>query len=293
MDDNTVSADLHMHTPASDGTIGVEKRAELAAERGLGAIAITDHDTITDSLTARSERIKGVEVITGVEVRADLFDTKAEILGYYVDPTNDRLQSVLERARRFRDQRNQAMVERLSAETGLDLSYERLESSVDGNLGRPHLAQRLVEGGVVDSIDEAFDEYLAEGESAFVPMKRLDHARVIETIHVAGGVTSLAHPGRIRADSDTVREMLRSLVDAGLDGIEVWYPYGVERSEDYAEITVEDTSALASEFGLLKTGGSDCHGPDTGKFRLGETGIPSVSFESLVERTDRYANPPK
>lgn len=284
MEQDMIVGDLHMHTPASDGTIGIEKRATLAGEHGLDAIAITDHDVMDDQLTAPLEQVEGVEVIAGVEVRADLFETKIEILGYFVDPTDEQLREMLETARGFREQRNRQLVENLAAETGLDLSYERLDASVEGNLGRPHLAERLVDEGVVSSIGAAFDEYLAESGSAFVPMQRLEYEEVIETIHGAGGLTSLAHPGRIRTDAETLPEMLDALVEAGLDGIEVWYPYGAETSPDYADVSVADAAELADEFDLLKTGGSDCHGPDSGKFRLGECGVDSDAFESLTER---------
>lgn len=290
MESDSVVADLHMHTPASDGTIGIDQRATVAGERGLDAIAITDHDVVDDQLTAPSERIDGVAVIAGVEIRADLFETKIEILGYYVDPTDVGLREMLETARGFREQRNRQLVENLAAETGLTLSYERLVASVDGNLGRPHLAERLVDEGIVSSTGAAFDQYLAEGGSAFVPMERLNYEEVVETIHGAGGITALAHPGRIRADTETVPEMLDALVEAGLDGIEVWYPYGRETSSTYADISVEDAAELADEFDLLRTGGSDCHGPGTGKFRLGECGVGRDAFDSLTARVSARHN---
>jgi predicted metal-dependent phosphoesterase TrpH len=284
MDTEVVVADLHMHTPASDGTIGAERRAAIAADRGLDAIAITDHDSISERLTDRQETIDGVDVITGIEVRADLLDTKIEILGYFVDPADEALQEMLARARGFREQRNRALVENLSSLTDLDLSYEDLSEEVDGNLGRPHLARRLVDSGVVSSIGEAFDEHLARDGQAFVPMERLDYEDVIETIHGAGGITSLAHPGRIRADAETVEEMVGLLADAGLDAVEVWYPYGAESSPEYADVTVSDAASLAETFDLLKTGGSDCHGPDSGKFRLGERGVSAEILQLLSQR---------
>jgi predicted metal-dependent phosphoesterase TrpH len=285
MDSRTVAADLHMHTPASDGTLEVARRAAVAAERDLDTIAITDHDIIADRLTERVETVDGVSVITGVEVRADLFDTKIEILGYYVDPSHEGLQTMLSRTRGFRKERNRQLVQNLSSLTGLDFSYDQLAASAEGTLGRPHLAQRLVDEGVVSSIGSAFDKYLAEEGAAFVPMKRLDYTEVIETIHDAGGVTSLAHPGRIRANADTVKERVETLANAGLDGIEVWYPYGRETSDEYADIGAEDAHDLAERFDLLLTGGSDCHGPDTGKFRLGKCGVTRDQLNSLARET--------
>ncbi|WP_435183461.1 PHP domain-containing protein [Halobellus sp. EA9] len=277
------AADLHMHTPASDGTIGVDQRVTIAADRGLETIAITDHDVIDEWFETRSTTQQNVQVITGVEVRADLFDTKIEILGYFVDPNDPKLQTMLERARSFRIERNRKLVKNLSAFADLDLCYEALNAEVEGNLGRPHLAEVLIERGVVDSIGEAFEQYLAKEGEAFVPMERLGYKEVVETIHGSGGVCSLAHPGRIRSDTSTVEQMVETLANAGLDGIEVWYPYGSETSDEYADITEEDAAALAERYDLLKTGGSDCHGPKSGNFRLGEVQIPADALAALEE----------
>lgn len=274
-------ADLHIHTTASDGTIGVGRRVELAAERDLDAIAITDHDVIADALTERTERRDGVELIAGVEIRADLFDTKIEILGHFVDPTHEGLLETLKHAREFRRQRNADLVANLAEATGLDFSYEDLAASVDGNLGRPHLADVLIEAGVVDSVGEAFGEYLAEEGEAFVPMERLPVAEVVETIHAAGGTASLAHPGRIRASADAVAEMLDELTNLGLDGLEVQYPYGAETSDDYADVDVATAADLTERFDLIPTGGSDCHGPDSGKFRQGEVRVERDVLDRL------------
>lgn len=277
-------ADLHMHTTASDGTCSVNERVEQASARGLDAIAITDHDTISDELSVPVEEHDGVELITGVEVRADIFDTKVEILGYYVDPTDERLQTTLSEARAFRRRRNESMVERLSDVTGLALDYESIRAAVGGELSRPHLASLLVEEGLVDTINDAFGEYLGTDGSAYIPMERHPVKRVIDAIHAAGGVASLAHPGRIR--SDNVDEMASHLADIGLDGIEVWYPYGEGGPGMYADIDASAAARLATEHGLIETGGSDCHGPESGKFRIGSVRVPSETLTSLRARAN-------
>lgn len=272
-------ADLHTHTTASDGTSTVEERVEQARERGLEAIAVTDHDRIAEEFEGRVERRGDVELVTGVEVRADCLDTKVEVLGYFVDPSSPELEAVLSTARRYRRERNREMVGRLAVATGLDLDYETLAASVDGGLGRPHLADRLVEAGVVDSIGEAFDEYLGTDGEVYVPMERVGHERVLEAVHEAGGVASLAHPGRIR--SKRVPEIIERLVDAGLDGIEVRYPYDDSGPDAYADVGVEAAAELAAEHDLLETGGSDCHGPGSGKFRIGEVRLPAEDYGAL------------
>lgn len=278
-------ADLHMHTTASDGTSTVNERVEQADDRGLDAIAITDHDTISESLTERVTHRDGIEIISGVEIRADVFDTKVEILGYYIDPKEETLQDALEQARKFRRDRNEMMVENLAEATGLDLSYEVIRAEADGNLGRPQMAQRLVDTGLVDSIGEAFGEYLGTDGDAYVPMERLPAPSVIDAIQTAGGIASLAHPGRIR--SDRVPEMVPELVDAGLDAIEVRYPYDASGGpEAYADVGIEDAAALKAEYELLETGGSDCHGPDSGKFRIGSVRVSKDLLSELRQTAD-------
>jgi len=268
-------ADLHVHTTASDGTSTLDQRVSQALERELGIIAITDHDRITSDLSERIHRRDDVLLVTGVEVRAGLSGSKIELLGYFVDPTTEALDDALSTARRYRRRRNRALAERLTDETGFDVDHEELADRAGGMLGRPHFARYLVEHGVVDSVGAAFEEYLGPGGDAYVPMERLAHERVTDAIHAADGLASLAHPGRIRAGR--VPEMVDTLVDAGLDAIEVWYPYGPDPT-----VTVEDAAALAEEHGLLKTGGSDCHGPGSGKFRIGDVRVPAAEFDDLL-----------
>jgi predicted metal-dependent phosphoesterase TrpH len=186
---------------------------------------------------------------------------------------------MLEEVRGYREKRNREMVSKLARVTGLDVTYRSLDESVDGELGRPHMADLLIEEGFVDSVSGAFDDFLGEDGEIYVPMKRAPYDEVIDAIHEAGGIASLAHPGRIR--SDRVPKMVKELVENDLNAVEVWYPYGEVRSEGYAEIGVEDASRLAEEHGLLKTGGSDCHGPDSGKFRIGEVRVSEDRFMKL------------
>ena len=273
------AADLHIHTTASDGTSTVKERVEQAKNAGLKAIAITDHDGISDTLKEPVEEMSEVEVVTGVEVKADVFDTKIEILGYYVNPENETLDTVLKEVRGYREERNREMVERFVSVTGIDISYEGMRERAGGQVGRPDFARLLVEEGLVDSVQEAFDEYLAEDGDIYVPTKRVDYRRVVDAIHDAGGVSSLAHPGRI--DSDRVPETVEEMSEYGLDGIEVWYPYG-KTSRDYeSEVGVERAIDLAEEHGLLRTGGSDCHGKGSDKFRIGDVRVPEKDLDKL------------
>jgi len=285
MDRSAGIADLHVHTTASDGTSSVDERVAQATDRGLDALAITDHDTISETLTEPVTRRAGLEVVTGVEARADFEGTKIEILGYYVSPANEQLRDVLARARGFRHERNEEMIEKLNATTGLSLDYDDMQAAARGSLGRPHVAGALVDAGLVDSIDAAFAEYLGTDSAAYVPMERQDYTAVIDAIHAAGGVASLAHPGRIR--SDAVPELVATLADAGLDAIEVAYPYGGESGPATRnEVGVQTAAELAETHDLLATGGSDCHGPDSGKYRLGEVRVTRAELDAIRDRAD-------
>lgn len=285
MKDTTNIADLHMHTVASDGTCTVAERITQAHKGNLSAIAITDHDSISSDLIKRRRFTDKIELITGVEVRADVLETKVELLGYYVDPEDERLAEVLSNVRTHRKNRNMRIIERLNEITSLNRSYPDIKSNAEGLLGRPHIAQILIEEDIVDSISAAFDEYLASDGKAFVPMERVPAADIIAAIQGAGGVVSLAHPGRIRSDS--IEEIVDKLVEVGLDAIEVQYPYDEAPSEGYADVSVDDAATLAEKHELLQTGGSDCHGPDSGKFRIGEVTIPEAQLEALRVRADQ------
>ncbi|MDY6764386.1 MAG: PHP domain-containing protein [Halobacteria archaeon] len=282
MDTGEGIADLHMHTTASDGMSTVRERIEQAKEHDLDAIAITDHDSISTDLEDRVKPVDGIELITGVEARAEIDGTKIEILGYYVDPSNRRLRDTLEEIRGLRHKRNRELTERLNRVTGLDVSYDELRSEKPGVIGRPHFAEILVERGFVDSISQAFDEYLGRDRPAYVETEKLSYDEVLSVILGAEGVPSLAHPGRIR--SDRVEEIVETLVGSGLEGIEVWYPYDESSIGMRSDVGVEEANEIAEKHGLVKTGGSDCHGPGSGHFRIGSVRVPEEELEELRRR---------
>lgn len=278
-------ADLHTHTTASDGTSTVAERVEQARERGLEAVAVTDHDRIPDELDERSRTVEGVELITGVEVKAEARGTKVEILGYYVDPGAEGLKEILRRVRRYREERNREVTERFVEVTGIETSYEEMCERADGGLGRPHFARLLVEEGLVETVSEAFEEYLGEDGDIYLPSEKVGYSSTVRAIHEAGGVASLAHPGRIDVDADAdeggVPAMVEEMAQNGLDGIEVWYPYGDISSGRGSDVGIEEALGLAEEHGLLRTGGSDCHGEGSEKFRIGDVRVPAEDLRRL------------
>ncbi len=279
-------ADLHMHTVASDGTDTVDERVEQANERELEAIAITDHDTLTDELDDRYEVRDGVEVITGAEIKAGLDGTKVEVLGYLLDPSDDRLADVFETIERYRTERMEAMIERVNTMIDDTVTFDEVRARADATIGRPHLARTLVEKGATDSVGDAFAEYIGEGCHGYVETEKLDAEEVIEVIHDNGGVASLAHPGR-SLSPEYAEEQLGTLVEAGLDAIEVPYTYD-RMDEDRYSFGAETAKELAEAYDLLVTGGSDCHGSDSDKFFLGDVRLPYRHVEALKERAATY-----
>jgi len=244
------SVDLHCHTTASDGTFTPAELVEEARRRGLAAIAVTDHDSVAgiDEAMARGAEIH-VEVVPGLELSTDVDNGEVHILGYFIDPEDRGLLNLLEAQRRSRLERVQKMLDRLS-DLGVQLSMDEVRRfSGDGTMGRPHVAQALIRAGQVGSWDEAFSRYIGRHAPAYVRRSKLSPHDAVRAILAAGGVPVLAHPGLSGND-----EMIPSLVEAGLAGIEAIYP-------DHSEEQRTRYARLARQYGLIVTAGSDCHGP--------------------------------
>ena len=273
-------ADLHLHTVASDGTQTLSQLVSRARACALTTIAITDHDTIPSELTARAATVEGMEIITGVELKADFDTVQGEILGYFVDPQNAELKDLLAWMADERTKRMDAMVARCREEAGLPLQIADIRAVAQGNLGRPHLAQVLVAAGVVDSFREAFSRFLGRGRPCYVPLAKPDYRDALRIVHDAGGVASLAHPCLMKVDDWD--GFLDRLAADGLDGIEAIYPYeSVERGLSIAPPLMR---TMAEKRGFLVTGGSDDHGPDSTKESLGSIRLPQDLVEALRAR---------
>ncbi|MFA4132095.1 MULTISPECIES: PHP domain-containing protein [unclassified Brevibacillus] len=244
-------ADLHTHTKASDGTCEPAENVRLAKEAGLAALAITDHDTVAGIPEAmEAARALGVEIIPGVEVSSVGKGQDIHVLGYFVPYEDPAFEERLFRLRETRHERNQLLIARLQ-ELGIDISLEKVyrrKQGTDKNIGRPHIAEELMELGVVSTIAEAFDKYLGKGGAAYVNPPRITPQEAITLIKEAGGVAVLAHPGLYDDD-----ELVQELIAFGLDGIEVNHP-------DNDEVQKMRYSKWAAQYGLVVTGGSDFHG---------------------------------
>jgi len=243
------TVDLHIHTTCSDGVLSPKDIILKAKSTGLKAISITDHDTISGIESAKlvGESV-GVELISGVEMSATHEDVDVHILGYYIDTQNDTLNQYLDACKIHRLKRAEKMVHNL-AKMGVKIDVDQiLLKAQNGSVGRPHIAAVLQERGYVKTYSEAFGKYLGAHSPAYVKSIETPPAEVIEMISNAGGLSFLAHPGRSIPD-----DMLRYLIDLGLDGIEIIHP-------SHDEYQIQYYKEIANEYFLLFSGGSDYHG---------------------------------
>lgn len=276
--------DLHVHSTFSDGSLTPEELAQLAAETGLTAVALTDHDCTAGvprfvaACTAR--RIQG---IPGVEISADVKKGTLHVLGYFLDIGNETLETLLVRIRQGREVRNREILEKLRR-LKVDLTWEQVAAYAGEDVvGRPHFAQAMMAAGYVKSKEEAFDRYLGKGKPAYADRYRLSPEAGIAAIHGAGGLAVLAHPFTLDLGRESLRQAVAGLAEAGLDGIETHYSeHNPGQTEQYL--------ALAREFELVATGGSDFHGNLNPAIRMGRGfGSLHVPEELLRELEQRYA----
>lgn len=271
--------DLHTHTTASDGRYPPAALVDLAVARGVEVLAVTDHDSTEGVAAAQARgRERGLEVWPGVEISTDLPQAEVHILGYFVDTTDPTFQATLRRLRESRRERAWRMVQRL-ADLGRPVSWERVvELAGGGAIGRPHIAQAMVERGYVASIREAFERYLGRGGPAYVERYKLTPVEAVRLIRQARGLPALAHPlfigGAVAGGQPAVEALLPDLVAAGLVGLEVYYPGYDETAQAYL-------LALAARYDLVPTGGSDFHGRDDGHGDLGSVDVPLESVARL------------
>jgi len=269
--------DLHTHTTASDGRLSPPALVARAADRGVAILAVTDHDTVAGcGEAARACDQAGLRFVPGIEVTAVLEGADVHILGYFIDVQSPGLLGFLAEQRRRRIDRVREIVVRLAG-LGIPLDVDAIlaPSLAEGGraAGRPWVAQALVAAGFTDSTNTAFDRWLARGRPAFVPRVGVGAPVVIEQIHRAGGVASLAHPGLTAID-----ERIPEFVDAGLDAIEAYHS-----RHDAAALT--RYLAMAETLHVLVSGGSDFHGGDGhGPAAPGEVCLPHEAFDRLAAR---------
>ncbi len=279
MEEGRGRVDLHTHSTASDGVLTPSEVARLAVERGLVAIALTDHDSLSGIAEAQQAAAgTPLEVIAGVEISCEGEWGDLHLLGFYVDQANGRLSSQLEEMRAGRLKRARRMVARLQ-DLGLELEWEEVQALAGGeSVGRPHVARALLNRGHVSSVEEAFAIYLGRSGPAYVARTRVTPCEAVATITEAGGVPVLAHPA---CSGERAIARVAGLADCGLRGLEVHYPH-------HAPSDVKRLLGLCERHGLLATGGSDFHSPNGGEgAALGSVDVPLECLERLREAAGR------
>ncbi len=274
--------DLHTHTTASDGRCSPADLVERAARAGVRVLSVTDHDTVAGCREAEAAcTAEGIAFVSGIEITAVREEVDVHLLGYFIDIQSRALQTFLGEQRLRRINRLRKIVERLAG-LGIALDADAiLQPAIDDpskSAGRPWIARALVASGHVATVNEAFERWLVPGRSGFAPRVGASPAEVIDRIHKAGGIASVAHPGLLRHD-----DWLPDFAAAGLDAIEAYH------SEHTAAMTAR-YQALADTLGLAVSGGSDYHADDEhGGAILGGVSLPAAAYERLAFLATRRA----
>lgn len=240
--------DLHTHTNHSDGYYSPIELIQLVKKAGIDVVSITDHDNLAAIHEAASiGKDFGVDVIPGLEVSSDIGDREVHILGYFVDPDNRELERYLKFFREERLKRAIRIVNKLKA-LGFSISIEDvLEQAKDSAIGRPHIAQAMLEKGLTSNYYEAFNKYIGNNCPAYEKKVHISPQSVVKIIGDAGGLSFIAHPGNMP------ETLLKELIEEGIDGIEVIHP-------SHSPHLVKFYKGIVNEYFLLESGGSDFHG---------------------------------
>lgn len=273
--------DLHTHSNYSDGTSSPAELVTLAERQGLGAIALTDHDTVRGipEFLAAAEG-SSVEAVPGIELSAECASGTMHVLGYFIDHTCVDMLARIEKVRKSREERNLNILKKLN-KLGYVLRWCDVERQAGCDVvGRPHFAAALMERGLVKSRREAFDLLLAKGRPAYAERYRYEPSECIELIRAAGGVAVLAHPATVGLPDAMLFELVRSLKAVGLGGIETYY------AENQTE-NIRKFMAWGEELGLVCTGGTDFHGENSPDIHVGigfgHLAVPDEALARLRE----------
>ncbi|MBV9174331.1 MAG: PHP domain-containing protein [Chloroflexi bacterium] len=245
--------DLHLHSTVSDGRLSPSDLVRLAHDHGVRSMALTDHDS-TDGVAeaASAGDSLGMRVLPGIELSTDLPGASIHVLGVFIDYQQAEFQHTVAQFRAARLTRAEQMVRALDR-LGAPVSLQRVfEIAGDGSVGRPHVAQALLEAGHIQSIEEAFERFIGRDGPAYFEGFRMEPREAVELIHSVGGLAAWAHPNEL--DGRDWREFLPHLIAAGIDGVEAYY------SKDYGPDVPRQLLEMCARYDLVPTVGSDYHG---------------------------------
>lgn len=276
---HTPYIDLHVHSNCSDGTFSPSQLVEYALEKGLQAIALTDHDTTEGIEEARAAaQNTSLQVIPGIELSTAFWGRDIHILGLNIDPENTYFQEKIKAFQQEREQRNRTMISRMQKE-GLRITWQDMADNFPDSIWtRAHFARFLADTGQVHTLAEAFNRFLGDHAPCFVPRNKVTPFEAVKMIHQGKGKAVLAHPLLYHLTEEQLEELVQSLVQSGLDGIEAIY----STNTGLDEVRMRQ---LAKKYGIFITGGSDFHGSnkpsiDLGKGR-GNLKIPAYLLDNL------------
>lgn len=267
-------ADLHIHSTYSDGHLTPEEIIEIAIERKINCISITDHDTLSSQYIVKEE-YDNLKIISGIELSTEYEnDIEIHILGYCIDIDNNSLKNIVDRLKSSRITRIENTIAKLKG-IGIEISMMDLPINNLSSLGRSHIAQALVKKGYAENFKSAFINYLVIGKPAFVKREKINYKEILQGIKDAGGIAVLAHPGDIHRQME-LDMLVKRLKCYGLGGIEIYHPsHSNEKINNYYN--------LARKNKLLVTGGSDCHSiSDKESSFIGKYGINESHLNKLI-----------
>lgn len=243
-------SDLHIHSSFSDGMLLPEQIVNIAIEKKLKYIAITDHDTIESQYIVKANQFSNkITVIPGLEISTEYMHREIHLLGYFIDINNSELKKILNKVRISREERAKKIIDKLNE---LNIKIEFNEISQTASIGRPHIAKLIVEKGFANNTKEAFQLYLVQGKPGYAERYKIDYKKALRLINDSGGISVLAHPGEIYKGLP-VEKIIKEFRVYGLKGIEVFHP-------SHSPTQINDFYNLAKKYSLIITGGSDCHG---------------------------------
>lgn len=283
-----MALDLHCHSIYSDGALPPEEIIDTAIELGLSAISITDHDNILAydyaqaQLRKRSEENRaeiGLEIIPGIEVNTIHNNKEVHILGYYYDIEDKGLQDLIQYQQHARIQQITEIVKLLNKVARIKVTMEDIVSLTQpgGSIGRPHIAKAVVNAGGTSNVIEAYKKYINDQAPTYIQRKTVSPHEAVETIYEAKGIPVMAHPH----DLVEAEGLVKDLMNCGLRGLEVYH-------RRHSPAMIEYFSSISEKYGLIMTGGSDCHGTKvSSQLFLGRTHVPEWVLSELKKEKNR------